>query len=99
MGRGGPGGDLKYAATLRARITYVVERAIGSNGVLAFYAGPAPETADDEPTGEKTGTRALTPQELAALRQGHGPELPKGADYWRLLDNGGLVVMQGGGNE
>jgi hypothetical protein len=90
---------MKYSASLRSRLTFVVERAIGSNGVLAFYNGPAPATADDEATGEKLGTRALTPAELGDLRNGRHPELMPGATYWRLLDNGGLVVLQGGGDE
>jgi hypothetical protein len=90
---------MKYSKTLQGRILFVVERAIGSNGVLAFYSGEPPETADDEPTGEKLGTRALTPAELGALRNGTQPEMMQGASYWRLLDNGGLVVMQGGADE
>jgi hypothetical protein len=90
---------MKYSSSLSSRITYVIERAIGSNGVLAFYSGPGPETADDEPTGEKLGTRALTPAELGELRNGRHPEMMKGAGYYRLLDNGGLTVLQGGGDE
>lgn len=99
MDRSGSSGDLKYSASLQSRITFVIERAIGSNGVLVFYAGAPPASADDEPTGEKIGVRALTPAELGALREGRGPEMMKGSTYWRLLDNGGLVVMQGGAGE
>lgn len=88
-----------YSTGLKNRIAATIARAIGSNGTVAFYSGEAPMSADDPPSGEKIGTRDLLVEEFGELRLGGQPVLPKGAGYWRILDNGGLVVMQGDGDE
>jgi hypothetical protein len=89
---------ITLATTFQVRILGELRRAAGSLGRFDFFAGPRPLFTDDPATGERIESRDPTDEELEALVDGIEPEMPKGAGYWRLLDNGGLVLMQGDGD-
>lgn len=81
------------------RIARELVRQAGSQALLAYYDGTMPASCDEAAGGERVA--ALTPldeQFLRNLAEGVEPPLADGAKYWRLLDNGGLVVMQGDGS-
>jgi hypothetical protein len=88
---------ITLATSFHARIMRELRRAVGSEGRLAFFAGKMPLFPDDAAEGERVETREVTDADLDRLCLGHEPEMPKGAGYWRLLDNGALVLMQGDG--
>jgi hypothetical protein len=86
---------ITLATSFHARIMRELRRAVGSEGRLAFFAGKMPLFPDDQAEGERIETREVMDADLDRLCLGHEPEMPKAAGYWRLLDNGGLVLMQG----
>lgn len=84
------------SVSLERRMTREIVRHAGSLATLVFYDGTMPDGCDEPANGERVAS--LTPMAESSLRQlaeGNEPTLPDGAKYWRLLDNGGLVVMQG----
>jgi hypothetical protein len=90
---------IQRSISLEHRLTREIVRHAGSLATLLYYQGTMPPSCDDTADGERVAS--LTPLEEAALRslaEGHEPPLPDGANYWRLIDNGGLVVMQGDGS-
>jgi hypothetical protein len=89
---------IQRSISLERRLQREMARHAGSLASLVFYHGTMPPSCDDTADGERVAS--LTPLEEAALRrlaEGHEPPLPDGANYWRLLSNDGVVVMQGDG--
>lgn len=87
---------IQRSISLERRMTREIVRHAGSMASLVFYRGIMPASCDDTADGERVAS--LTPMSEASLRalaDGTEPDLPDDATYWRLLDNGGLVVMQG----
>lgn len=95
-GAGGHPG-LTPSRSLKNRLARELRRAIGSHGVLVFYSGPPPATADEPANGEKIGSREVVEADLLKLDSGEPLDVPAQAawGYWRILDNGGLCVLQG----
>lgn len=90
---------IRYSTALKNRIATAICRAVGSNGVMVFYSGTAPVCFDDPATGERVFTQHLEEADVRALCAGHEPVMPEGAGWWRVMDNGGLVMMQGDDRE
>jgi hypothetical protein len=86
---------ITLSTSFHNRIMRELRRAVGSEGRLAFFDGKMPLFPDDSAEGERVESREVTDADLDRLCLGHEPEMPKAAGYWRLLDNGGLVLMQG----
>jgi hypothetical protein len=86
---------ITLAPTFHNRVLRELRRAVGSLGRFEFRGGVRPLFSDDPATGEIIGHREPTDSELEGLVDGIEPDLPEGAGYWRLVDNGGVVLMQG----
>lgn len=71
-------------------------RYAGSLAVVAFYSGSRPHSCEAQATGERLAHQRVSEEQIRGLVRGQDLELPPGATYWRVLDNGGNVVMQGG---
>jgi hypothetical protein len=83
--------------SLERRLLRETLRHVGSEARLMQYSGRMPRTCEDAATGEKIGSLRMDEEVVRKTFDGHEPDLAEGAGYWRLLDNGGLVVMQGDG--
>ena len=88
---------ITLAATFHSRLMRELRRALGADGRLVFYKGPMPLWPDDPALNDKVAEREPTDEDLQRIIDANEPDLPEGARYWRLLDNGGLVLMQGDG--
>lgn len=88
---------ITLAATFHHRIMRELRRSLGADGQIVFYSGAMPVWPDDPAIGEKVSAREPTDEDLQRIIDANEPDLPEGAQYWRLLDNGGLVLMQGDG--
>jgi hypothetical protein len=89
---------IQRGISLEHRLTREIVRHAGSLATLVYYQGTMPASCDASADGERVAS--LSPMSETAVRslaEGHEPTLADGANYWRLLDNGGLVVMQGDG--
>jgi hypothetical protein len=86
------------SVSLEHRLLRETVRHAGSLATLLFYNGVMPASCEDSADGERVASLTpLTESTLRSLAEGTEPTLAEGATYWRLLDNGGLVVMQGDG--
>jgi hypothetical protein len=86
------------SVSLDRRIARELVRHAGSLSQVVYYNGTLPASCDDSANGERVGDLSPVPEEMIRrLVDGAEPGLLAGATYWRLLDNGGLVVMQGDG--
>lgn len=70
-------------------------RLAGSLARLHFYKGVMPLRCELQADGERVEGIQATEAMVRDLAQGNAPLMARGADYWRLLDNNGNVVMQG----
>ena len=89
---------IQLSTSMERRLAREIVRHAGSQASLVFYRGTMPADCDEAAHGERVAS--LTPMSETSLRslaEGTEPALPEDAKYWRLLDNGGLVVMQGDG--
>lgn len=89
--------SIYYSTSMANRVASLVVRTAGSEAVITFYNGNMPDVLQHKGDGEKVGSRPADEIALQHLAYGHEPQLPDGATYWRLTDNGGLVLMQGDG--
>ena len=87
-----------YSPQLLNAVTLAVKRLIGSHGVVQFWRGPMPASCDDPATGERVGAMDMPDDFIGSARDEIEPALPPGANYWRLLDANGTVMMQGNGD-
>jgi len=83
--------------SLERRLMRETVRHLGSQARLIRYSGRMPRTCEEPATGEKISSVAMDEPVMRELFGGREPRLGDGEGYWRLLDNGGLVVMQGDG--
>lgn len=89
---------INYSAQVLHAVTLAVKRLAGSHAVLQFYKGPMPATCDDRAQGERVGTQEMPDDFIERARDEGEPALPRGADYWRLIDGNNNVLMQGNGD-
>lgn len=85
------------STSLDRRLERETVRHAGSEAKLVFYAGTMPASCEAPANGERVSDKAPDEAFVRAMASGIEPMLPEGAHYWRLYDNGGLVVMQGDG--
>ena len=86
---------IERSKSLNRRLEAECVRCAGSQAVLVFYKGTKPLACELVADGERVEMSQAREHTVRALYQGIAPELPAGADYWRLIDAGGNVVMQG----
>lgn len=82
--------SIRFSASLTRRLNAEINRAIGSNASMVFYDGAVPATLEASATGNKVKSGDITGEAVTFTHN-----LPEGATYWRILDAGGLVVVQG----
>jgi hypothetical protein len=87
------------APAFHARLLRELRRAVGNDGRLAFFAGKMPLWPDDPAEGERVASREASERDLELIISNREPDLVEGSTFWRLLDNGGLVLMQGDGRD
>jgi hypothetical protein len=88
---------IQRSVSLERRLLSETVRHAGSLAVLRFYHGTMPPCCEFAADGEWVETGKVSEATIRAMATGSAPTLPDGADYWRLMDNGGNVVMQGNG--
>jgi hypothetical protein len=87
---------IERSKSLERRLELECVRYAGSQAVLVFYKGTKPLTCELQADGERIEITAANESVVRALYRGTLPDkLPTGADYWRLSDANGNVVMQG----
>ena len=86
---------ITLSVSLQRRLIAEMERHAGSLAALVFYDGVMPATCDEHADGAKIKAQPLPAEFMTHIRYGEEPGLPTGAKYWRVYDNGGIVVMQG----
>jgi hypothetical protein len=84
--------------SLKQRLERETVRHAGSLAVLVFYKGTMPLRCELVADGVRLERLPASEATVRDLAQGNAPLMPKDADYWRLMDNGGNVVMQGNGD-
>jgi hypothetical protein len=84
------------SASLERRLARETLRHAGSLARFAYFDGEMPASCELPAQGERLFSEA-SEEEVRRLADGIEPMLPTDATYWRLLDNGGLVVAQGDG--
>lgn len=84
--------------SLQRRLEAETVRHAGSLARLHFYHGIMPLRCELVADGERVEGIPATEAMVRDLCQGNSPLMAKGANYWRLLDNSGNVVMQGNGD-
>lgn len=90
---------ITYSPQLLNAVTLAVKRLVGSNGVVQFFRGPMPASCEDRAEGVRVGAMEMPDCFIGRARDEKEPAMPAGADYWRLLDANGTVMMQGDGRE
>lgn len=89
---------MQRSMSLQRRLETETLRAAGSLARLHFYKGTMPLRCELQADGERIKGIPATEAMVRDLAQGNAPLMEKGSNYWRLLDNGGNVVMQGNGD-
>ena len=82
---------------LTRRLVHEMERHAGSLASIVFYDGVLPASCDETADGKRIESHELPAGFMSNALYGTEPRLPEGATYWRVYDNGGIVVMQGDG--
>lgn len=88
---------ITYSPQLLNAVTLAVKRMVGSHGVVQFFRGPMPSSCEDRAQGVRVGAMEMPEHFIGEARDQVEPSMPSGADYWRLLDANGTVMMQGDG--
>ena len=83
--------------SLTRRLVHEMERHAGSLARVAYYDGVMPMTCDGVADGNRVHVQDVPEGFMADILYGQEPPLPERARYWRVLDNGGVVMMQGDG--
>ncbi len=86
---------IQRATSLERRMELEIVRHAGSLAVLSFYKGTMPPRCELVADGERIERGPAAEAMVRKLAQGIAPPMPPDADYWRLMDNNGNVVMQG----
>jgi hypothetical protein len=87
---------VECAVSLQRALTREALRYAGSLAVVIFYKGERPLDCNGVAQGERLVKRSVTETIMRGLIAGDDLEMPDGADYWRLYDNNGHCLMQGG---
>lgn len=88
---------IERSESLERALTRETVRFSGSLARFVFYKGEKPQDCNGVAQGERVGGLEASEFLLRRLSRGTEPAMPKEADYWRLYDAGGNVVMQGTG--
>jgi hypothetical protein len=88
---------IQRSVSLKRRLELEALRHTGSLARLIHYHGPMPQRCEFQAEGERVLSTDADEQTIRGMLQGEEPKLAKGAEYWRLMDNNGNVVMQGDG--
>lgn len=83
--------------SLQHRLVREMERHAGSLARLVFYDGVMPASCDGSADGAKVKVQDVPAGFWTQIFYNEEPGLPEGSTYWRVYDNGGLVVIQGDG--
>lgn len=89
---------IQRSVSLKRRLELEVVRHAGSMARLIFYKGAMPMRCELLAEGERIDSVPADEAKVRDLAQGNDPVRPEGANYWRLMDNNGNVVMQGDGS-
>lgn len=87
---------IERSVSLQRALAREAIRYAGSLALVLFYGGERPADCNGVAQGERLMRRPVTEDMMRSLIQGDDLELPAGATYWRLYDNGGHCLMQGG---
>jgi hypothetical protein len=88
----------QLCTSLKQRLERETVRHAGSLAVLVFYRGTMPLRCELVADGVRLERQPAGEATVRDLAQGNTPLMPKEANYWRLMDNNGNVVMQGDGD-
>lgn len=88
---------IQRSVSLHQRLQRETLRHAGSLARIVFWKGDMPLGCELQAEGERECSVEASEGTIIRIIQGTEPEMPKGATYWRLLDNNGNVVMQGDG--
>lgn len=91
---------IQYSEHCHRQMARLMARMIGSDPSVRFYAGEMPPRPDDPLNADTEAIfvddlDAEETERLNAAPLSREPAQPKGATFWRLMDIGGNVVMQG----
>jgi len=89
---------IERSKSLERRLEAECVRYAGSQAVLVFYKGTKPLACELVADGERIEMSQAREQLVRAIYEGIPPSGPAEADYWRLIDANGNVVMQGDGS-
>lgn len=89
---------IQRSVSLKRRLEHEIVRHAGSLARIIHYKGTMPPRCELQAEGERVESIAASEPQLRDLAQGNEPRLAEGANYWRLMDNNGNVVMQGDGS-
>jgi hypothetical protein len=81
--------------SLQRRLEAETVRHAGSLAKLVFYKGEKPLACEISADGERVASLDAGEHIVRDLFRGNEPNVVPEANYWRLLDNNGNVVMQG----
>ena len=90
---------IQRSVSLTRRLEHEIVRHAGSLARVIHYKGEMPPRCELQAEGERVESMAASEPQIRDLAQGNDPPLVPGANYWRLLDNNGNVVMQGKASE
>lgn len=86
---------IQRSVSLKRRLEHEIVRHAGGMARLIYYKGEMPLRCELQAEGERVESVSASEPQVRDLAQGNEPKLIEGADYWRLMDNNGNVVMQG----
>lgn len=88
---------IQRSIRLERRLELEALRLAGSLVRIISYRGGMPLRCEFQAEGERVESRGAAEEEIRGMLQGKEPPMVAEADYWRLLDGNGNVVMQGDG--
>lgn len=88
---------IQISVSLQKHLARETLRLAGSLARLAYYAGEMPKFCEQQATGERIRIVDAKEPVVRDLVDGREPAMPEGAQYWRITDANGNVVMQGDG--
>jgi hypothetical protein len=87
---------IERSKSLERRLESESVRYAGSQARLCFYKGTRPPSCEAQAEGERVANHPASEPIVRHLYQGEELfDAPEGANYWRLIDANGNVVMQG----
>jgi hypothetical protein len=86
---------IERSKSLERRLEAECVRYAGSQALLVFYKGTKPLACELQADGDRIEMGQAKEHVVRAIHQGIAPSGPAEADYWRVIDANGNVVMQG----